>query len=104
MFEPRGEELCIRPEFREGIEFRLDDVRESRIPRLFHLILCRNVAFTYFDDSLQLEVARRLAGRTVPGGALVLGAHESLPPGVVEFVPWIPRSPISRRRPPHERQ
>ena len=104
MFEPRGEELCIRPEFREGIEFRLDDVRESRILRLFHLILCRNVAFTYFDDSLQLEVARRLAGRTVPGGALVLGAHESLPPGVVEFDPWIPRSPIYRRRPPHERQ
>jgi chemotaxis protein methyltransferase CheR len=45
----------------------------------FHLVLCRNVAFTYFTPALQREVLARLVTRLVPGGLLVIGGHELLP-------------------------
>jgi chemotaxis protein methyltransferase CheR len=51
----------------------------------FDLVLCRNLVFTYFDDSLQRELARRIAARMRPGAALVIGKHEQLPPGIGSF-------------------
>jgi chemotaxis protein methyltransferase CheR len=62
-------------------------------------VLCRNVAFTYFDLDLQQEVASRLGGSVGPGGALVLGAHETLPEGSSAFVPWAESLRVYRR--PH---
>jgi chemotaxis protein methyltransferase CheR len=47
----------------------------------FHLVLCRNVAFTYFAPPLQHQVLAGLLERLVPGGLLVIGGHESLPEG-----------------------
>jgi len=78
----RGEARALavlRPEHRHAVAFRRQDLRQ-RMPRgPFHLVLCRNVAFTYFGAVLQGEVLAGLARRIVPGGALVLGLHESLP-------------------------
>jgi chemotaxis protein methyltransferase CheR len=45
----------------------------------FDVILCRNVAFTYFDEPVQLVVARKLCDRLRVGGALVVGQHEAPP-------------------------
>lgn len=85
-FEPREGALCLRPEFREGVRLRREDIRRAMPGGPFHLVLCRNLAFTYFEDGLQKRVLERIAARIVPGGALVIGAHESLPPGGA-FVP-----------------
>ncbi len=74
-------EQCLAPEFREDITFRCQDLRSEQPPGPFHLMLCRNVAFTYFAPPLQREVLARLMERLVPGGLLVIGAHESLPEG-----------------------
>jgi chemotaxis protein methyltransferase CheR len=49
---------------------------------------CRNVVFTYFAPELQHELAQRLMDRLHPGGALVVGLHESFPPGISGAVPW----------------
>ena len=64
----------------------------------FDLVLCRNVAFTYFDEALQQETAAKLSGALRVGGALVLGRHESLPPDAGDFEPWLPEHGIHRRR------
>lgn len=78
-FARRGEEFRLRPRFRRDVQFVCQDIRR-RLPRgRCHLLLCRNLAFTYFDESLQGEVLNRLARRLAPGGYLVLGAHETLP-------------------------
>jgi chemotaxis protein methyltransferase CheR len=75
---PDGEP-CLKPEFREGLTFRCQDLRSQMPDGPFHLVLCRNVAFTYFAPPLQHEVLTRLLERLVPGGLLVIGGHESLP-------------------------
>lgn len=76
---------------------RLHDLRNATPGGSFDLILCRNVAFTYFDLDLQREVAARLATSIRPGGALVLGAHETLPEGPGGFVLWSANLRVYRR-------
>ncbi len=85
-FTSQEGELCLRPEYREGLDFRCEDLRQQMPEGPFHLVLCRNVAFTYFAPPVQREVLTRLLERLVPGGLLVIGAHESLPedtPGLI---------------------
>ena len=55
------------------------DVRGELPTDRFHLVLCRNLVFTYYDESLQRLLQARLARRLVSGGALVIGIHETLP-------------------------
>ena len=45
----------------------------------FDLILCRNVAFTYFEPDVQRAILAGLVERLAPGGVLLVGAHERLP-------------------------
>jgi chemotaxis protein methyltransferase CheR len=76
--EDQGQ-LCLRERFRAAVELRCQDLRRTTPEGLFHLILCRNLAFTYFSEADQGAVALRLAARLLPGGALLIGARERLP-------------------------
>ncbi|MEN8162303.1 MAG: CheR family methyltransferase [Myxococcota bacterium] len=69
----------LRDAFRRGVELHQQDLRREMPSGPFDLILCRNVAFTYFELDLQRATQRELARRLVPGGALLVGAHEALP-------------------------
>lgn len=80
-FAERGGRFCLRPKFRTGVEFREQDVRRELPDGPFHLILCRNLVFTYFEEELQRKIALRLGERLTPGGTLVLGKHEVVPSG-----------------------
>jgi chemotaxis protein methyltransferase CheR len=84
-FERRKDEFCLQMKYREAVSFAKQDIREQSIDGSFDLILCRNLVFTYFEPTLQSKIARRLADALVPGGFLLLGAHESLP----EPLPWL---------------
>jgi chemotaxis protein methyltransferase CheR len=99
-FTESGPELCVKPRYRSGIVFVEQDVREAAPGERFHLVLCRNVAFTYFDEAAQRETLRRIEDRLVPGGALVLGGTESLPEGAARFEPWSARLRVYRRASP----
>lgn len=76
--EPGGE-LRVRDRFRQGLRFRRHDLRASLPDGPFDLILCRKLAFTYFDDRAQLRIAQGFSSRLRIGGALVVGCHERLP-------------------------
>jgi chemotaxis protein methyltransferase CheR len=93
----RGEELCLKNEYRGGVTFLLQDIREGAPEGLFQLILCRNLAFTYFDETLQKETMRKIADRLAPGGALVIGNLESLPDGPWDVEPWSKRLGVYRK-------
>jgi len=81
-----GETFRVRDELRAGVDFRRQDIRAAMPAGPFHLVLCRNLAFTYFDEDRQREVLRGIVARLVAGGYLVLGAHESIPGGVPDLV------------------
>ena len=78
-FEPRDAKLCLRSRFREHVEFRKQDIRREMPQGPFHLILCRYLAFTYFEENVQRRVATQLCDRVAPRGMVVLGKHESWP-------------------------
>jgi len=86
-FEKEGLLLRLKQGFRRGVEFEKQDLLEQLPHDRFDLILCRNLAFTYFDSARAQASLERLAGRLRPGGALVTGAHEKLPPGS-PFAEW----------------
>ena len=81
-----GEQFRLRDGLRAGVEFHRQDIREVMPEGPFDLVLCRNLAFTYFDEQGQREVLRGIDERLVAGGYLVLGADESLPGSVPDLV------------------
>jgi chemotaxis protein methyltransferase CheR len=97
-FVERNGAFELRPEPARCVTFARHDIREPPPPGAFDLVLCRNLAFTYFAPALQGRVARQLAGSLQAGGALVVGAHEALPEGVADFEPWPGVRCVYRRR------
>jgi chemotaxis protein methyltransferase CheR len=87
-FENAGKRFCLRARFREGVTFLRQDLRAALPERQFDLLLCRNLAFTYFDPPTQQALLARLCARLVPGGALVIGRRETLPAGTSKLLPW----------------
>lgn len=71
--------FVVRAEHRRAISFVAHDLRRGPIAGTFHVVLCRNVAFTYFDEAMQREVLRGFASALAPKGVLVIGEHEALP-------------------------
>jgi chemotaxis protein methyltransferase CheR len=93
-------ELCLRDAFREPVSIVRHDIRADPPPGgPFDLMLCRNIAFTYFDPPGQRAVASRVLGVLRVGGALVLGSHEVLPEGIHGYEPWDYAARIYRRVP-----
>lgn len=86
VFVKNGDHYCLRPAYRDPVRFEEHDIRTpapSGAP--FHLILCRNLVFTYFDRDLQSTCLENLRNSLLPGGYLIIGVHEQLPepPGFV---------------------
>jgi chemotaxis protein methyltransferase CheR len=96
-FAPSGNLLCLRPEFRQGVRFLLQDIRSAMPDGPFDIILCRNLVFTYFDDALQRRLLDQIYERLLPRGCLVLGAHERLPTDGVDLAAIGRGLPIYRR-------
>ena len=94
--EPADGGWRVRDPFRR-VAFRHQDLREAMPEGSFDLVLCRNVVLTYYAPPVELEVMQRIADRLRPGGALVVGIHESLPEGLAGFAPWPGARAIHRR-------
>ncbi len=71
--------FVVKEQFKKNIYFLEQDIRKGIPAGPFHLVLCRNFVFTYFDESLQIEMLNEITGTLAPGGFLVIGAHERLP-------------------------
>jgi chemotaxis protein methyltransferase CheR len=84
-FDRRDDLYCLRDRWKASVAFDHQDVRREQPPGPFDLILCRNVAFTYFSDAVQRNVLDRIAERLRVDGFLVIGRHESLPANVPSF-------------------
>lgn len=98
-FVPSGKEFCLKPEYQDLVTFCIQDVKETAPDGPFQLILCRNVAFTYFAEALQKQTLHTITERLVPGGVLVIGALEALPAGVWGLEPWAKKLGVYRKSP-----
>ncbi|WP_323844408.1 CheR family methyltransferase [Microbulbifer magnicolonia] len=87
-FTSRAGHYCVKPGYRRRVEFRMEDLRQSAPLGPFDLVLCRNLAFTYFAEGLQRATLERISAVMHPGAALVLGIHEHLPEGSATFRAW----------------
>lgn len=79
VFSLRDGNYRLDDKWRHGVEFAQQDLRCEMPDGPFDLILCRNLAFTYFDKPLRSAVAEQLRARLRPCGQIVVGAHEVLP-------------------------
>jgi len=94
---PDAAEVRVRDLDRAAVHTVQSDVRNGVPGGPFHLVLCRNLVFTYFEEGLQRTVGARLVDSLHAGGALVLGGHETLPDGFVGLRPWYAAAPVFRR-------
>ena len=93
-FSKTGDEYCLQPEYKQRITFQYHDIRQPVPPMGFDLILCRNLAFTYYDQALQSRVAEQLITALHSAGVLVLGVHEALPAEYPNVEIWSKRFSI----------
>jgi chemotaxis protein methyltransferase CheR len=96
-FDQDGDEWVLRPRFRRGVTLARHDIRSGPPDGPFDLVLCRYLAFTYFDEAGQREMAKALARVMRPGAALVLGNREAPPVDEPGFSPWSQRLRVFRR-------
>lgn len=87
-FTRQQNDYCLETRLRNKVDFIEQDIRHSIPVGPFHIVFCRNMAFTYFDLPLQLKILERIRNSLVDGGALVIGGHESLPEGFSGFCQW----------------
>jgi len=80
-FVTSNDDFCLKEEYRAAVTFMVQDIRETMPQGPFHLILCRNLVFTYFDQASRREILLKLTDKLIPGGALIIGKFESLPEG-----------------------
>lgn len=78
----------IREIYKTDIEFLQQDIRDEMPAGPFHLILCRNLVLTYFDEDLQRNIMEKIVEKLMPGGIFVVGSHEKPPPGIDNLVPY----------------
>jgi chemotaxis protein methyltransferase CheR len=96
-FATEGSRFRVRSRHRTGIELAALDIRVSLPERRFHLVLCRNLVFTYFSPDLQKRTLDRLVTRVRQGGILLIGEHERLPESRPDLEPH-PAAPGFFRR------
>ncbi len=89
-FERTNNTFLLRERFREDVVFEERDIRQSMPEGSFDIILCRNLAFTYFEEALQLEILSQMLKRLRDGGVLAIGVHESLPEVDFNLTPTVP--------------
>ena len=94
-FTKEGESFVLDRSIRESIEFRKHDILWEEPFLGMDIVLCRNLAFTYFSKESQIEVLRKMATSLKEKRYLVIGRDESLPlvyPTL--FVPAFPNEKI----------
>jgi len=88
----------LDPSIRGSVEFRRHDITYEEPFSGMDIILCRNLAFTYFSKETQISVLKRVSDSLKEMGYLVIGWDESLPltyPTL--FIPAYPQEKIYQK-------
>jgi chemotaxis protein methyltransferase CheR len=97
-FDRRDSRYSVRPRFRQGIDFLVQDLRTQTPKGPFDLVLCRYVAFTYFAEPLQTRILSHILTQLLPGAHLVIGTHERIPDHDFDLTPLNGAPQIFRKK------
>ena len=86
----------VRAALRRDVELCCQDLRDTVPAGPFDLVLCRNLAFTYFLPEVQRRVLAKLLAALRQGGVLVIGRKERLPDDAPGLSSWTPGLPVYR--------
>jgi len=75
----------IKNDFKTGIQFKQQDIRNEMPEGTFDLILCRNLVFTYFEYDLQRDILDKMLKKLNHPGFLIIGSHENLPDSIEQL-------------------
>lgn len=76
-FSLEGNYYNIKEDLKEKIEFKKHDLILDGYENGFHVVVCRNVAI-YFKNETKEEIYRRISDSLVSGGIFFIGATESI--------------------------
>jgi len=79
VFLKNNNEYKLKEEFKAGVKFAKQNIREQMPQSKFDIVLCRNLVFTYFKEEIQSIILSKITDRIKQNGFLIIGAHESLP-------------------------
>ena len=78
-FKKEGEFYILDQAIREGIKFEKHDILHGEPFLRMNMVLCRNLAFTYFSRESQIGILKKIALSLEGKGYLIIGTDESLP-------------------------
>lgn len=95
----RADDLfCLQEAVKSPVRFLRLDIRKHLPAGTFHIVLCRNLAFTYFAPSLQQIVLEKIVSFMEDNAILVTGPHEHIAWRSARLVPWLDHMPIYQKR------
>ena len=100
--DPKRPRYAVKPALKEGITWLARDLFEGPPGTGYDMLFCRNNLLTYHTEPRIRPVLEALVRSLAPGGRLIVGSHESLPPGELGLAPC-PRIGCAYRKRP-ERQ
>jgi chemotaxis methyl-accepting protein methylase len=98
-FEPnaKGSRYAVKPALKKGINWLERDLFAGPPGTGYDILFCRNNLLTYHTEPRIRPVLEALVRSLSPGGYLIVGSHERLPPGGFDLTP-VPRVGCSYRR------
>jgi chemotaxis protein methyltransferase CheR len=78
-FEKDNDSYVLDKKIRGSVEFRRHDILHEEPFSEMDIVFCRNLVFTYFSKTAQIEVLKKIASSLKEKGYLVIGKDESLP-------------------------
>jgi chemotaxis methyl-accepting protein methylase len=98
-FVRRGGMWWVDERLRRLVAFERGNLMTDPPPQDMDLVLCRYLAFTYYEGERRRRAVERLHRALRPGGALMIGAKEHLDAGALErFDPWPGVEGVYRKR------
>ena len=83
----RRNEFAIKQTFKKGITWKRHNFFGALPDRGFHAVFLRNNLLTYHSPGVQSVALENILQSLLPGGFLVIGSHEILPPLAFDLVP-----------------
>ncbi|MBW2063686.1 MAG: hypothetical protein JRJ03_02015 [Deltaproteobacteria bacterium] len=79
--EQGDQTFAVKPFIKDGICWEQGNLLFSVPQESFHLIFMRNNLLTYYAEGPKVSAFQKVLGCLEPGGYLVIGSHEKIPPG-----------------------